>query len=337
MMHKRTWSQVFALSAVMALFLFSAVTYAGMADSKLQIAATIFPFADWAKQIGGDKVEVICLLPPGATPHTYELTIKDIKALSKVNILIYNGMGLDDWVSKSVETSSNKGLIILSLADKLPLAPMPDVLRSFEDEDHDHGHEHAHQKAVCGMWLDPMRAVFMVNLITDAIVQADPDNKLYYRERAKRYWGQLDRIDRQYRRELLAKDGGVICFHDAFVYLFRRYNIDVYGIVEPYPGKEPSVEYLRRLSSRVAKRPLRYVLSEPQLSGKPAQVLAEHLGVGSVSVDPFGGEGVKGRDSYISMMSYNLNQLTGKVNRGADVLKASKVEKIGKVDDARSK
>jgi len=282
--------------------------------SKVKVVATLFPFSDWAAKIGGDRVEVITLLKPGTSPHTYELTTKDIKDIQNAKLLIYNGSGLDNWVLKNIEKTSDSGLIKLPLAQNLPLAPMPAVVEGEDHEEgaphHDHGHHHDDSQTGCGMWLDPMRAVRMIDLITQSLVEIDPQNEEYYRNNAKNYWGQLDRLDRLYRSKLEPKKGGVICFHADFVYLFRRYGVEVYGIVEPYPGKEPSVDYMKKLTDLVSGKPLQFVLTEPQLSSKPAQVLADQLKVRVVNVDPMGGQNVPNRDSYISLMTYNLYQLT---------------------------
>lgn len=284
--------------------------------SKIKIVATLFPYADWAAKVGGRHVEVITLLKPGASPHTYELTTKDVKAIQNASLLIYNGSGLDDWAGKLVETSAHKGLTKLDLARHLPLAPMPAVVEAGADDHHDHdGHHHHrdHDDAAtgCGMWLDPMRAVRMVDLITEALIKIDPQHRSDYQANNKAYFAQLDRLDRLYRQKLDPQKGGVVSFHADFIYLFRRYGVPVYGIVEPYPGKEPSLEYIRKLTALVSGKPLLYVTIEPQLPEKPAQVLADQLKVPLVTTDPIGGAGVPGRDSYISLMTYNLNQLTG--------------------------
>lgn len=309
---------VFILSTVMAMMFLPAITLGASEEAKIKVVATLFPFADWTAAVGGDRVEVVCLLPPGASPHTYELTTRDVKLLQQARVLVYNGSGLDDWASKLVEKSANKNLIHVALAESLPMAPMP-VMISEEHEEQDehaheeadhHEHEHEHTIANCGMWLDPMRAVRMIDLVVQTLVQIDPDHRDYYQERAKRYWGQLDRLDREYRRTFQNVKGGVICLHDDMIYLFRRYNIEIYGIVEPYPGKEPSLEYMRKLTESVAGRNLLCVINEPQLSPKPAQVLAEQLKVPMITLDPIGGKGVEGRDSYIALMTYNLRQLT---------------------------
>lgn len=326
----KKWSmlKVIVLAGVMIVGILANDLLAQETKPKIRIVTTIFPFADWAKNIGGDKVDVVCLLPPGASPHTYELTTKDVKVIQQADILIYNGLEVDEWVSKFVEKSARKGLIKLALAEQLPVAPMPKLIEEEEadghegheaDADHhddvdneaDHHHHH-HSFAGCGMWLDPMRAVRMVDLIAGAIIQVDPVNKDYYQDCAKHYFAQLDRLDREYRRKLTGMKGGVVCMHDAMIYVFRRYNVEVYGILEPYPGKEPSVEYLRKLTQAIAGRPLRCVISEPQLSPKPANVLAEQLKAPVLVLDPIGGIGISGRDSYIGLMTYNLKQLTGK-------------------------
>jgi zinc transport system substrate-binding protein len=327
--------KVIGIAMVMGLLVTSGDLSAKEAKPKIRIVTTIFPFADWARQVGGEKVDVVCLLPPGASPHTYELTTKDVKAIQQADFLIYNGLEVDDWVGRIVEKSARKGLIKLALAEELPVAPMPKLIEEEEaegheghdeheaDEDHDahhaegheeaeHHHHHHHSVAGCGMWLDPMRAVRMVDLIAGTLGQLDPENRDYYQDNAKRYFAQLDRLDREYRQKLSGSKGGVVCMHDDMIYVFRRYNVDVYGIVEPYPGKEPSVEYLKKLMEAVAGRTLWCVISEPQLSPKPAKVLAEQLKSPMVVLDPIGGEGVANCDSYIGLMTYNLKQLTGK-------------------------
>jgi len=287
-------------------------------ENKIRVVATIFPFADWANQIGGQYVDVICLLPPGASPHTYEISTSDVKAVQQASLVICNGQGLDDWAGKMVEHSANKRLIKLALAPFLPLAPMPTTIA--EDESHDrnegeHHDHHDHASTGCGMWLDPMRAVRMVDAIAETLAKIDPSHRDYFQDRAKRYFAQLDRIDREYRRALNPAKGGVILLHEDFAYLFRRYNIEIYGIVEPYPGKEPSVEYIQKLTALAAGRPVQYILTEPQLSLKPAQVLADQLKVPMITVDPIGGYGIPDRDSYVGLMTYNLNQLKGKAAR----------------------
>jgi zinc transport system substrate-binding protein len=309
------------ISAVMVLIagsgMVQAVEYNKKEEPKIQVVTTLFPFADWVDQIGGDRVQVICLLPPGASPHTYELTTNDVKVLQRARVLVYNGSGLDDWVGKLVEKSANKNLVKLALAEHLPMAPMPAMIEDEHEEhgrvDHDdadhHEHHHDHTIANCGMWLDPMRVVRMVDLIAQTLSHIDPEHRGYYEERAMRYWGQLDRLDREYSSTLKNVRGGVICLHDDLIYLFRRYNVDIYGIVEPYPGKEPSVEYIRKLTDQVAGKKLLCVISEPQLSLKPAKVLSDQLAVPLVMVDPIGGVGVKEHDSYIALMTSNLREL----------------------------
>jgi zinc transport system substrate-binding protein len=272
---------------------------------KIKIIATLFPFADWAAKVGGDHVEVVALLKPGSSPHTYELTTKDVKAIQNASLLVYNGSGLDDWAGKLVETSARKGLVKLDLARHLPPAPMPVVLEA----EGAGGHDHDDSQTGCGMWLDPMRAVRMIDLIAETLGRIDPIHRVDYQKNARDYWSQLDRLDRLYRAKLDPRKGGVVCFHADFIYLFRRYGVEVYGIVEPYPGKEPSLDYLRKLTAMVSGKPLLYVATEPQLSEKPAQVLAKQLGVPLISTDPIGGTGIPGRDSFISLMTYNLNQL----------------------------
>ncbi|NLE29291.1 MAG: zinc ABC transporter substrate-binding protein [Phycisphaerae bacterium] len=305
-------TQILVFAAIMVFLACPSAVWAAKETPKINVVATIFPFADWAGQIGGERVNVVSLLPPGASPHTYELTMRDAKLLQQAHILIYNGSGLDDWAGKLVEKSVNKQMIHLALAESLPMAPMPILISEAHDEhdesDTDH-HEHPHTIANCGMWLDPMRAVRMIDLIVQTLVQVDPDHQAYYQERAKRYWGQLDRLDREYRRTFQNVQGGVICLHDDLIYLFRRYNVDIYGIVELYPGKEPSLEYIRKLTDHVAGKDVLCVITEPQLSLKPAKVLAEQLRVPLMTVDPIGGKGVAGRDSYVGLMTYNLRQL----------------------------
>lgn len=316
-----------ALSAITAIFVSIAVVAAAdepkaakhepaQASKKVRVVSTLFPFADWTRRIGGKHVEVTCLLPPGGSPHTYELTPRDVKAIQAAQLLISNGMGLDDWVTRLIKAASNKHLQTLVLADNFPTVPATYLIESGDTDNehkgHGHGRHHDRNLAGCGMWLDPMRAARMVDLIAQKLSLIDPAHADEYRSRANRYWSQLDRIDRLYRRRLATLDGGFIAFHESFVYLFHRYGVKLYGVVEPYPGKEPSVHYIRKLKQRVQGRPLIGVLTEPQLSDKAAKVLADELKTSVIRVDPIGGERMIGHSSYIALMMHNLNQLAPK-------------------------
>jgi zinc transport system substrate-binding protein len=272
---------------------------------KIPVAASIFPVADMVKQVGGDYVEVISVIPPGASPHTYEPKPSVLKRISSVKIFFMIGAGLEYWNEKFVKSTGGK-LTKVVLSDGVDL---------IHEKEHHHGEKagkpHSEDTfANPHIWLDVEIAKSMVKRIVTALISLDNGHASYYEERGNKYIAELDRLDRTiYKETEKFKIKKYVSFHPAWEYFARRYGLESAGVIESVPGKSPTPLEIKRIVENIKIHGVRAVFAEPQFNPKVAEVIAKEAGIKVLMLDPMGGPGIKERESYIDIMKYNLKIL----------------------------
>ncbi len=289
------------------------------AEGKVIVVATIFPLADWARNVGKDRVYVETLLPANASPHTFDPAPRDMRLVSKSQVFLKAGLQMDDWGASLVRSAGKSGPQVVSVGDTLlDAAKIPDVGHLDDDvetlghdhEGHDH-HGHSHGNVNPHFWLDPQLAMEAVLVIKDVLIKADPDGTEAYEANARAYIDELKAVDQELTKIFEPHAGkGFVSFHNAWPYFARRYQLKIAAVIEEYAGKTPSEKYLRDITDRLKGMGISTVFSEPQLNSRVAAVIAREIG-GHVSVlDPYGTEGNPDRGTYIKTMRYNAAQLT---------------------------
>jgi zinc transport system substrate-binding protein len=273
--------------------LISAVSPSGVhaADRKLKVVASIAPLADFARQVGKDRVEVLLLLPPGASPHTYEPVPRTVQEISKAKIFIEIGAGLEFWADR----------LITAVAPQITTVTCSQGLPLIAGDDHDHALSNINPH----IWLDPVICMKIVRRIADAFAAADPPNASFYRKNAAAYISRLEALDRQIAQTVKTfRTRDYVTFHPAWEYFARRYGLRVAGVIEEAPGKEPTPRHVQRILDDVRKMRAKVIFAEPQFSPRIAEAIAQEAGARVLMLDPIGGE--KGREAYIDLMKYNL-------------------------------
>ena len=289
------------LSAVLAITTLTWLSLAGcggrtsqpidIGPDKLLIAASIAPLYDFSRQVGGDRVQVEMLVPPGASPHTYELTPAQLQTLSKARVLVLNGIGLEFWADDVVNAVNNPHLIVVDTAQGLTILE--------GDEDEPGGNPH--------VWLDPLNAIHQVERIRDALIQADPDGAEVYRANAERYIGELKALDQEIRgRVTTFSSKKFITFHPAWVYFAQRYGLEQAAVIETTPGKEPSPAEVAQIVKTAQVIGARAIFAEPQFSPKAAEVIAAESGAEVLFLNPLGDPP---DFRYVDMMRRNLAEM----------------------------
>lgn len=271
-------------------------------DKKITVAVSIYPLLDWVENIGGKEVEVICLLPPGASPHTFEPSPQVIRQLQKARILFKIGRGIDDWGDKIIRTSNRGEVKIVTLSDNMPELP------AFETEHLSDEHEHTHFIDP-HIWLDPVLAQTMVLRIADELSQLAPEAKKQFSTNAENYIQQLKELHQWIEGELSnLTQREFIAFHSSFTYFAARYGLKQVAIIELSPGKEPTIQHIAGLIDILRGMKKKVVFAEPQLSDKAAQALAADVKAPVAFLDPLGNPDISDRKNYISLMKYNVQQ-----------------------------
>ena len=269
----------------------------------LKVAATIFPLYDLVRQVAGSAVEVILLVPPGASPHTFSVKPGTVRTLTGCVAIFTIGHGLDDWAARLAQEAGVQHTIVTD-------AGVP--LRRGYSEPHGAGHTQAHTAAQDAIdphyWLSIPNAMRMVQSIAEVLGQLDPAAQTAYQQRASAYQEQLRSADAEIRRllaDLPRRD--IATFHMAFAYFADTYGLNVVAVFEPAPGKEPGPRYVEAFQRQVRAHKLHTVFIEPQLSEAALRGLSQDLGITLRKLDPEGG--VQGVESYIALMQYNAAQI----------------------------
>jgi zinc transport system substrate-binding protein len=261
---------------------------------KLKVVASIAPLADFARQVGGNRVDVTLLLPPGASPHTYEPTPRTMQEISKARVFIKIGAGLEFWAEK-LFAAAGKDVLTVDCSKGVAL-----ISAGRDHEEHGGGNVDPHY------WLDPVIAAAMVAKIADAFSTAAPHDSPYFRKRASAYAAELNALDEQIARTTRTfRVKAYVTFHPAWNYFSRRYGLTVAGVIEEGPGKEPSARHIDRILRELRRLKIGVVFAETQFSPRIAEAIAREAGGRVLMLDPIGGQ--KGRETYIEMMRYNLS------------------------------
>jgi zinc transport system substrate-binding protein len=268
--------------------------------SQPRYLATIHPLAAILREVIGAQGPVSEMLQPGASPHTFEPRPSDIERASAAVALFYVGPALDAWAA---------GLPARQKVAMLPLVPRANLLPYEADPDEPAGKEAgSHGDFDPHFWTDPRVVQGMLPGLVAALAQLDRAKSGAYRSNAASFSRRLDELDRQVAAILAPVRGQpVFLFHPSFRYLLKRYGLKYAGVVEPFPGKEPSPRHLERLIRRLQREGAKAVFSEPQLPRRPAEVLAESAGVRLRVLDDTGG--VPGRMTYAELILYNAHVL----------------------------
>ena len=257
----------------------------------LVVAASIAPLGDFARHVGGDEVEVHVLVPPAASPHTYELTPAQIKLLHRADVLILNGVGLEFWAQKVLDTVDNPHLHVVIASEGL------EILQTRGEEGGGNPH----------LWLDVINATLYVAKIRDAFAAVDPGRKDVYMKNGARYIEELKALDREIMLTVAQfPNKKFIALHPAWVYFARRYGLEQAAVVEHTPGKEPSPAEIAHIVEVAREIGAKAIFAEPQFSPKAAQVIAEESGIHVLFLNPLGDPPDY---DYIQTMRHNLQEL----------------------------
>lgn len=279
-------------------------------EARLTVAATIFPLADIARAVAGDAVNVVLLIPPGASEHSYSLTPQQLRELQTARVLFRVGHGLEDRLTgRLAETlpqlrlvTVDSGIVLREfskdLADEQHAEPVDE-----EEHHHDEG-EDPHY------WLTAPNAQKIAVTVAETLQQMDPEHAAEYRANLKQYQAQLDSLEREL--QVLAKSAPkkeFIAMHNAWGYFAVQYGFRLLATYEPVEGQEPSLADLQHIKTLVGQYGLKTFYAEPQkASTAVTSFMQREFGLAVRTLDPVGG--VEGRESYTELMRFNLQALT---------------------------
>ncbi len=267
--------------------------------------------ADFARNVGGDAVSVESLIPSGGDAHTFRTTPSDGIKVSRADVILLNGSGLDDNLVEFVESSRHSGSILVEVSEGL--TPKELLVRELGEDDHgdeeEEGEDDHHGGGDPHFWQDPIAAIFYVERIRDALIEADPARSDSYRANADAYVQRLRDLDAEITETLAAVPAErrtLISFHDAFGYFGARYDFEVISFVGVHGG-EPTPGDIAGVIHEVEDGGLPAIFGEPQFAQEALQSAASESGIeiGAIRSATFD-ETVS---DYITMMRANAKEI----------------------------
>lgn len=269
----------------------------GTGQGKIQVVTTSSVFADMARNVGGARVTVTSLVPKGLDIHTYQVTPADLRAVASADLFVMNGLGLDDWLEKTIRSAGN-GAPILKLAVDLPGV----ILLPGDTPETQNPH----------LWMDVSNGIAYANRIADALKLADPAHVADIDLSAAAYAKRLSDLDAWVREQIATipeADRRFVLFHDALPYFAQAYGLTIVGVAVEAPGQDPSAGEIAALIDRIRSTGVKAIFSEAQFPTALVDQIARETGanvVANLYDDTLGDDPVT---SYEALIKWDVDQL----------------------------
>jgi len=291
---KRTLAAIVSLLAAVPL----------LAAGELNVLCSTFPIYQLTRNVvaGREGVSVALLIPAAlGCPHHYALTPRDMRRLERADVLVVNGLGLEEFLGAPVRRANPDIRLIDSAAG---------ISGLLHDHAHDHDHEHATGCANPHLFVSPLRATQLVANIAAGLSAADPGGALHYARNAEAYAGRLLALHEEMVTTVAGLENRrIVQPHGVFDYLARDIGLDIVAVLQPH-GQSPSAAEMLRLVRRIRDAQAGAVFTEPQYADDAARTIAREIGIDVAQLDPAeSGPADAPLDYYEQVMQRNIATL----------------------------
>ncbi len=284
----------------------------------LRVVATTTVFADFVAQVGGQRVSVVALVPKGGEVHTFDPTPSDARRLAEADLIVANGLGLDDWLT-GLAADAGATAPIVELGNDLPGATYLANDTHADGDGVPGGHDGEPEGSVNPhLWLDVTNARRYAARIAEELRRLDPAGAEAYAAAASTYDARLAELDASIRERigaLPASSRRVVSSHEAFPYFAAAYGLEIVDVIVPSPGQEPSAAQIARLIETIRTTGVRAILAEAQFNSALAERIAAETGVPVVTTLYSDSLGDPPADSYEGMMRWNTDRIVEALGR----------------------
>lgn len=274
---------------------------AAHAEGKLKVIASFSVLGDMVKNVAGDDIELKTLVGANGDAHEYQPTPASVKDISKADLVITNGLGLEGWLPRMIESSGYKGKIVEATTGIKPL-------KLAEEEGEQHGGQDPHA------WQNVANGKIYVTNIRDALIAADKVHADDYRKNAENYLKKLDNLDAWVKTEIAkvpAEKRKVISTHDAFQYFAKAYNVEFLAPQGLSTESQPSAADVAKLEDQIRAQKITAVFFENMTDSRLIKQLEKDAGAhvgGTLYSDALSAEN-EPAPNYIAMFKHNVPAL----------------------------
>lgn len=264
----------------------------------LRVVTTTTILADLVREVGGERVDVVSLVPKGGEVHTFDPTPADVQRVTRAQVIFANGLGLDDWLAALAEDAGASAEVVRAGEDLPGVAYLAG------------GHEG--EAANPHVWLNAAYASRYVDRIEAALAQADPADAAANGAAADAFRARLATLDAEIRDlvgALPEPSRVVVSFHDAFPYFAAAYGLTIVGTIVDAPGQDPSAGEIGDLVAVIRSSGATAIFAEAQFNPELAETIAGETGAVVVTDLYTDSVGDPPADTYEGMMRSNASRV----------------------------
>ncbi len=275
---------------------------------KLDVVTSVSPITNIVENVGGERIELIGLVPEGVNSHTFELVPSDVAKVNEADLVIIDGLGLEVNVEDVVDQAqnTNPSLEILKLGDNTITPDQYIFDFSFPEEA---GDPNPH------LWLNVPYTMKFANLTRDKLVEMDPANAGYYTENTERYIAKLKQLDQgimQAVQTVPEENRKLLTYHDSWAYFAPRYGMTVIGAIQPSDFGQPTPREVASLIDQIEAEDVPAIFGSEVFPTEVVDQIASEANVqivGTLSDDDLPGNPGDPQNSYVGMMLENMENM----------------------------
>lgn len=263
-------------------------------NGKVRVVTTLPLFADFVRQVGGDRVEVSSLLSSGADPHTYEPSPRDVRRVAEADLVFANGLDLEEAALRIATANAKEGALVL-LAEEAKRSQFQGFIP---------GDPH--------LWMHPTLGSIYAQIVAAHLSQADPSGRAQYEANLERFQTEIEAAEAYSRQKLASlppERRKLITTHSAFAYLALAFGLEVGPVVAPGPGQEPSPANVQAISRAIRDQGVPAVFAEPQLDAE-GEVLHQAASEAGVQVCTLYSDSLDDRvRTYVDLLRFDADEI----------------------------
>ena len=264
---------------------------------KIKVVASFDAMKEITQAIGGNKVDVTTIIPEGIEPHDYELKTSDVQKLQEAKLFVYNGLGMEAWADKAIQTASADNLMSVALAEHVQPIELTDP-----EEIEEHGAYDPHA------WLGLTSAKEEASAVKDALIKISPEDKEYFEKNYMAFADEIDKMQEEYMKKVAnATRKEIVTGHAAFGYLCRDLGISQESVEDVFASGEPSAQKLAELTDFCKAHNVKVIFTEDLVSPAVSETLAKEAGAKAEAIHTI--ESAEDGITYLARMKDNLNKI----------------------------
>ncbi|HAA96152.1 MAG TPA: zinc ABC transporter substrate-binding protein [Dehalococcoidia bacterium] len=272
-------------------------------DQRLRVVTTVSPITSIVENIGGLRIKLEGVVPEGVNSHTFEPNPSLAKLMAEADLVVLNGLFLEEPTLALAEANIKDSAVILSLGDQAVTRENWQFDFSFPEAA---GHPNPH------LWPDPNLGLRYAELVHDQLALMDPDNRGYYEDNLEEFRGRITAMDEAIKTAVVTvpeENRKLLTYHDSWAYFARQYGMEVIGAVQPSNFSEPSVREVAGLIDQVKDLDLPAVFGSEVFPSDVLEAIASEAGadfIDDLADDDLPGKPGDAGHSYLGLLRQNM-------------------------------